>query len=344
MAAGVRAQAAGPGPIGVTADGVPYFAPIGEVLIDGDLVLCHLCGNWRRSVTAHLRAHGWTKPAYCDAFGLERGQSLEGAATRKLRAAAFSARLIFDPAIREGSERGRARAKAGELTLAAAAAARGRPIPEQRRRKARLAAGRGSHSASAAANRARAAVHLAGVAAAAASRRGYQDIGALVLARTAEGASLAAISREAGLNKDWLARHLASVDPVAAEAVRSRPADADARWRPVVARLGFADVACYLRDRHDLRHLTVNQIAAEIGMSYHTVAAAMRRHGIVAVAHAAKRHAAAARAARVAVALGFETVGAYVTSRRAEGWTWAAMATEAGQPQTWLRRMSEAGA
>jgi len=36
----------------------------------------------------------------CEAFGLERRQSLEGPETRKLRAAALTTRLIFDPAIR----------------------------------------------------------------------------------------------------------------------------------------------------------------------------------------------------------------------------------------------------
>ena len=55
-----------------------YYAPIGEVVVSGALVTCHLCGRSLRSVTAHLRAHGWTKLAYCEAFGLERGQSLEG--------------------------------------------------------------------------------------------------------------------------------------------------------------------------------------------------------------------------------------------------------------------------
>src|ERR1700729_2916797 len=108
-------QAVSSAPLGLLADGTPFFAPVGEVIVDGDLVICHLCGCWRRSVTAHLRAHGWTKDAYCAAFGLERGQSLEGAATRKMRAASFSARLLFEPAIRAGSARGRARAGTGEL-------------------------------------------------------------------------------------------------------------------------------------------------------------------------------------------------------------------------------------
>ena len=98
-------------PVGVLADGTPYYAPIGEVIVDGSLVTCHLCGRALRSVTAHLRAHGWTKLAYCEAFGLERGQSLEGPETRKLRAVALASRLVFEPAMRQGSAAGRARAR-----------------------------------------------------------------------------------------------------------------------------------------------------------------------------------------------------------------------------------------
>jgi lambda repressor-like predicted transcriptional regulator len=40
--------------------------------------------------------------------------------------------------------------------------------------------------------------------------------------RVEAGASLAAISREAGLHKDWLCRKLASVDPETASLVASR--------------------------------------------------------------------------------------------------------------------------
>src|SRR5690349_21412965 len=117
---------------GALADGTAFYAPIGEVLIDGARVVCHLCGRSFRSVTAHLRAHGWTKTRYCEAFGLERSQALEVPETRRLRSAAFWARLTFDPAIRHGSAADRARARAGELTRDAAAAARGRPLPQQR--------------------------------------------------------------------------------------------------------------------------------------------------------------------------------------------------------------------
>src|SRR5262245_39298896 len=234
--------------LGVLRDGTPYYAPIGEVIITDARVTCHLCGRSFRSVTAHLRSHGWTKERYCEAFGLERGQALEGEETRKLRSATFTARLIFEPAIREGSAAGRARARSGELAKDAAAAARGRSFPEQRRRKnaEALAANRSAAAAAAAAARERADGHLAATAAAAAARHGYKDIGSLVAARIGAGSSLASVSRELGLHKDWLSRHLARIDPVAAEIARHRSrAQPDAAWLPALARFGFCDVAAY---------------------------------------------------------------------------------------------------
>jgi AraC-like DNA-binding protein len=329
---------------GVLADGTPCHAPVGEVVIvDGSLVICHLCGRLLRSVTAHLKAHGWTKEAYCEAFGLERGQSLEGPQTRKLRAAAFAARLVFDASIRDGSAAGRDRARAGELARDAATAARGRPIPEQRRRKALRSLAAVSPAAVAQANSERARRRLAEVAAAAARRAGYPDIRALVLARAADGASLATISREAGLHKDWLSRHLGDVDPEAAAAVRPlRHGRWDAGWRPALSRLGFADVAGYLRERHITRHWTVSAIAAEAGLSHHAVASALRRHGLGQTAHAGKRHASRQRAAEVAAGLGFDDISGYLGERRAAGWTWQAIAAESGQPPSWIRRQAAA--
>ncbi len=325
--------------VGMLADGTAFYAPIGAVIVDDTLVTCHLCGRSLRSVTAHLRMHGWTKEAYCAAFGLERHQSLEGPETRKLRAAALASRLVFEPAIRDGSAAGRDRARAGDLTRDAAAAAKGRRLPEQRRRKALRALAAIPPAAVAQANRDRAGRHLARVASGAARRRGYPDIGAYVLARVADGASLAAISREAGLHKDWLSRHLGDVDPVAAAAAQQRGPDRwDARWLPALRRLGFPDVPSYLHERHIVQHQTLNAMAAEVGLSHHAVESALRRHGLARMAHAAKRHAAGQRAAHVAADLGFGSVADYVAQRRAAGWTWQAISTEAGQPQSWLRR------
>jgi AraC-like DNA-binding protein len=338
----ISAESRSRSPVGVLADGTVCYAPIGEVIVDGALVTCHLCGRSLRSVTAHLRVHGWTKQAYCEAFGLERGQSLEGPETRKLRAAALASRLVFDPAIREGSAAGQQRARAGDLTQDAARAARGRRMPEQRRRKAVAALAAIPPPVVARANRDRAGRHLSEVAAEVARRHGYADLGTFVLARVEQGASLAVISREAGLNKDWLSRHLGCVDPAAAEAARRRrPQRPDARWLPALTRLGFPDVASYLHERHILQHLTVNAIAAEVGLTHHAVERSLRRHGLARMAHAAKRHQASQRAAQVAARLGFDSMAGYVAARRGAGWTWHAMAEECAQPASWLRRQAQ---
>jgi hypothetical protein len=268
-------------------------------------------GRRPRSVTAHLKSHGWTKDLYCQAFGLERGQSLEGAETRKLRA--------------------------GGLTRGAAAAARGRPMPEQHCRKAVRALAAIPSAAVARPNSDRADRHLAQVAAAAAERLGYPDIRSFVLARVADGASLAAASREAGMHKDWLSRHPGRINPAAA-ARRQRPDARDAGWLPALRRLGFPDVAGYLREHHEIQHRTVNAIAAQIGVSHHAVEAALRRHQLARTPHATRRNAARQRAAEVAERLGSDSIADYVARRRSAGWTWQAIADESGQPQSWLRR------
>jgi AraC-like DNA-binding protein len=324
---------------GVLADGTAFYAPIGEMVVDGALVICHLCGRPLRSVTAHLRVHGWTPDAYREAFGLERGQSLEGPDTRKLRAAAFASRLVFEPAVREGSAAGRDRARAGHLARHAAAAARGRQFSQQRRTKTLRVLAAIPPEVIAQANKERARRHLACVAALVAQTHGYPDIGTFVLDQVAGGASLAAISRQAGLDKDWLSRHLPDIDPPAAAAARQcRPGRWDARWLPAVNQLGFPDVASYLHQRHIVQHWTVNAIATEVGLAHHAVASALRRHGLARTAHVAKRHAAGQRAAQIAAGLGFDSIAAYVSARRTAGWTWQAMSAESGQPQSWLRR------
>jgi len=164
-----------------------------------------------------------------------------------------------------------------------------------------------------------------------------------VLDQVAGRASLAAISRRAGLDKDWLSRHLPTIDPAAAAAARQRrPARWDARWLPTLHQLGFPDVSSYLHQRHIVQHWSVNAIAAEIGLANHAVASALRRHGLTRIPHAAKRHIAATRAARVAADLGFDTIADYVSDRRVAGWTWRAIAAESGQAQSWLRRHQRA--
>ena len=302
---------------------------------------CHLCGRAFRSVAAHLASHGWTKAQYCEAFGLERTQSLEGADTRKLRAAAFGARLVFEPALRKGSAHGRRRAVSGQLTRQAADAARGRPFPEQRRQRQRAAVSAAARAQLAQASRERASQHLAAVAQAAATRAGYADIGQLVTDMARAGHSLAAISRACGLDKDWLQRHLPQLDPVVAATASRRGDDRlDARWLAPLNTMGFSDVASYLRQRHLVEHRSINAIAGEVGLSFHTVKSALSRHGLAVTAHAAKRHAADSRAAEVAAGLRVGSITEFIDRSRARGWTWQQMAAASGQPETWLRRQA----
>ena len=325
--------------VGVLGDGTPYFAPLGQVVADGAQVTCHLCGRTFRSVTAHLASHDWTKAQYCEAFGLERTQPLEGADTRKLRAAAFGARLIFEPALRTGSAHGRRRAVTGQLTRQAADAARGRSFPKQRRQRQRAAVSAAARAQLAQANRERASQHLAAVAEAVATRAGYADIGQLVTDMARAGQSLAAVSRACGLDKDWLQRHLPQLDPVVAATASRRGGDRlDARWLAPLQTIGFPDVASYLRQRHLVEHISVNAIAAEVGLSFHTVKSALARHGLAVTVHAAKRYAAERRASEVAADLGVDSIAEFLDRSRAQGWTWQQMAAASGQPETWLRR------
>ena len=267
--------------VGVLADGTAFYAPIGEVVVDGPRVTCHLCGRSLRSVAAHLAAHGWTKEQYCEAFGLERGQSLEGPETRKLRAAALSARLVFRSGHPSGqcrgpgegparrADQGRGPGRPGPLVPGTApqeSRAGLRPRPGRRRGRpgqpgaGRPVPGRGGRRRGPAAGVLRPASAGAGP-----RRGGRQPGGDQPRGRAAQGLAVAL--------------------PGAAGSRHGRGGTAgghgrhDVPWHPALDRLGFPDVASYLRDRHAVRHWSVNAIAAEVGVSYHAVESALRRHG-----------------------------------------------------------------
>ncbi|HEY0449225.1 hypothetical protein [Actinophytocola sp.] len=212
------------------------------------------------------------------------------------------------------------------------------PATEQRRRKTLRTLAGITLEARAAGSRRHADDRLRRVARHAAETLGYKDIGTLVRDRTAAGASLAAISREAGLHKDWLCRHLETVAPAVADEVTRSGRGWDARWLPIVRRLGFADVAAYLTDRHVLRHRTVSAIAAEVGLPRPAVDSALTRHGVRRTPHATSRARRDDRASAVAARFGHPTLDAYLADRRAAGLSWRAIAAECGQPQTWVRR------
>jgi hypothetical protein len=189
------------------------------------------------------------------------------------------------------------------------------------------------------ANRGRADEHLASNGREVGRPQGFPSIGRLVEDKLAAGKSLAAISRENGLSKDWMSRHLQRLDPFAAELARSSRRDiVDARLLPVIRGFGFEDVASYLRRRHLGEHASVNAIACEVGLSFHAVKSALQRHKVTISPHAATRHMAGRREQQVASDLGVESIPDYIRRCRTLGWTWRQIAIDSGQPETWLRR------
>lgn len=59
-------------PVGRLSTGEPYYAPIGEMLYDGDRVRCHLCGRWLKMVGGQhlIAAHDLTLEQYREMFRL----------------------------------------------------------------------------------------------------------------------------------------------------------------------------------------------------------------------------------------------------------------------------------
>ena len=221
---------------GVLADGTPFYAPIGEVVVDGSLVTCHLCGRALRSVTAHLRAHGWTKERVLR--GVRPGTGPVPGRTGDPQA----------PGGRPGCPAGlRARGPRGQCRGAGPGPRRG-PDPRRGRGGQRPPPpGTAPQEGPAGAGRDPARRRCPGQPGTCAppSRRGRRRrrpcatdtriSERFVLTRVADGASLAAISREAGLHKDWLSRHLGEHRPGGGRSRAAAAADRwDARWRPAL--------------------------------------------------------------------------------------------------------------
>lgn len=267
--------------VGVLDDGTPHFVPVGEVWAEASRVCCHLCGRWFRSVSAHLPSHGWTRQRYLASFGLEQGTVLECAETRRLRSRAFRPRRTFEPSISAGVAAGHAMARSGVLADRAAKAARGRAHPPQRRIKTLAALDQVSPVARAEGTRRRRRRELDVVGARAAASLGFKELGALVTDRVRRGQSLASTSREAGLHKDWLQRHLCTVCPDVAERLEELRLDpADRRLLVLAAERGFDCVRDLLVERYVDRGRSVHAIAKELGISRYSVESALRRHRV----------------------------------------------------------------
>ena len=201
----------------------------------------------------------------------------------------MTSRLVFDPAVPRGQRRRAQRARARN-SPATPPPRPGAAAAEQRRRKARQAMGGIPAAVVAQAN---ATDHAASPGRGRRGQRhGYRTSDVRPGPDRPAERACAAISREEGLHKDWLSRHLGAVDRGAAAAVLQRgPAREDARGCPSLAGWDSRSPR-YLPDRHLVQHRTMNAIAAEVGLTHHAVGLALSRHGVTPTAHPAKRHAA----------------------------------------------------
>ena len=57
------------------------YGRYGMLDTDGERILCHECGQWKKSVGAHLASHGMTAVEYRERHGLARGTPLVAPAT-----------------------------------------------------------------------------------------------------------------------------------------------------------------------------------------------------------------------------------------------------------------------
>jgi predicted transcriptional regulator len=105
-------------PVGRLDEGTPIYAPIGEMLQDGDRVRCHLCGRWLRMVAGQhlIAAHGMTTDEYRELFHLDVTRSTactETSELKPLRCSSRSPKQARDASTRSGGEARRQLSRGG---------------------------------------------------------------------------------------------------------------------------------------------------------------------------------------------------------------------------------------
>jgi ROS/MUCR transcriptional regulator protein len=325
-------------PVGRLADGTPYFAPLGELIYDPaeDRVQCHLCGAWLRSLPGrHLMGvHGWTAAGYREAFGLAPGNGLSRPTTRQRRADLMRRRIASDPQLRASMAAQQERARSGELTELSARRRRGRRRPLE---SVRVSAARHpplDYRQVAASRRANRDARDA-------ARFGFDSFDEYVRDRRRAGWSPAEIAAECGRHAQTLRNRVARLEGEPRNLqLRSR-----ARLQAAARRLGFADLAAYLRERHE-QGASPPAMAAElaVGSAPQTLRGELARHGLPYNPRQARRRRKARQADEAARRHGFETFAAYLDARLAEGTSVSRVARELGFSTNWVdARAAELG-
>ncbi len=254
------------------ADGTGLHAPPGELIRDTEtgMVCCHLCGEYFRSLGAHVRTHGHSAHSYRGLLGLAKRAPL----TSPEVSAVISERqrvAYQEPssALRDQLAAGIELARSGELTRRSLTA-EGAPRPQsQANRRRALDAGRlrqQTQRAEAAHARTKAA--------------GFSDLAASLHELHAGGCTLAEAARETGLGRRSLraemhAAGLAALAPGqnTVGGKRSRAAAADIAAACVA---GTDNLAAWLVDQRS-QGRSVLAISRQLGRSNHWVAARLRQ-------------------------------------------------------------------
>jgi hypothetical protein len=136
-------------PLGKLPDGRPYFAPLGQVVIDPDsgLVQCHLCGGWFTALApGHLRlGHGWNHLEYKLAFGLSKHRVLQAAALRNKRREVMERLLDKNESVRRALAEAQATLRKGDHAERLRSAHR-KPQTLDHRRRSQAAAASGTEA------------------------------------------------------------------------------------------------------------------------------------------------------------------------------------------------------
>lgn len=226
-------------------DGTGLHAPYGQLVRDPATgrLCCHLCGRWFRSLSSHLRRHGYTAADYRATMGLCRtrpmtSEDLSGAIARR-QAAAYRR----DPEVRNMLAQGRAMARPGKLTSAR--------VADGRRPPAELAAVRRDAQRRGRQTRDRERDHLVQVRL---SENGCADLGEYLRTAYASGVSLVDLQATTGLGTHRLKRAMAAAGIVVRRpgdtSLAGRRSRARTAERAAAARVGTDDITAWLVERY----------------------------------------------------------------------------------------------
>lgn len=248
-------------------DGTGLHAAYGVLTVESGTgrLCCHLCGQWFRSLSSHVRTHGHTAESYRAELALCRSQpltahDLSAAIARRQQVAYHSREYVRDRLVP-----GQRMARDGSLADLAARARREKPpaAAQAERQLRTLAAGR---ETSAARRQAALDERL--------TELGATHLSSYLRERYAEGASLEQLAVETGLGRTRLRSAVTSggitLRKRGVNTVAGRRSRAVAAETAAALLLGTDNLRTWLRDRR-AEGWTLTRLGAAVGHSSHWV-------------------------------------------------------------------------